>query len=761
MIHVSIGVRSGSEPWGGSATAAFEQATEITGATVEVVRLSQGVPAPVCFNRLAAESGANVVMLLDERVIPAHDALRRLVQALVASPGGGIAGPSTNLAWNEQCAFPAGLADDVETIAGRAARLFGNEVRTLDPLYSLSDFCYAVKHEVIEAIGGADERFGQGPCWEMEYNARAARAGFRGLWVCGAYVWRAPLSAARRAHEERLLEAGRRRYQDNLCGLRLRGFKTDYEPHCRGDACEYFAPRGLIQLRHPLPAASGLQPGEAGSAVIAPPRSGGAEIAPPQPLISCVMPTGNRAEFALQAARMFLAQDYPNRELIVVDDGADGLAELLPPEGITYVRCDAGLSVGEKRNLACTHARGEFIAEWDDDDWYGPGRLSAQLAPLLAARADITGIANVTILELEGWRFWQLTPALASRLFLEGIPSGTLVFRRSLWDAAGRQGSQFPAISVGEDAAFLRHALASGARLEPVDTGGVFIYVRHGRNTWQFICGRELDARGWRQVREPALPPQDRDFYAYMRDGERSLAPVRRPRPLVSCVMPTRDRRRPVGQAIVYFQRQDYPNRELVVLDDGQDPVEDLIPDDPRIRYVRLDHEQLVGAKRNQGCELASGEIIVNWDDDDWHSPTRISYQVDELERHGAEICGAGRILYFDPAAERAWLYEFPSSNRAWIAGGTLCYRKDLWRRNPYAPVGNGEDTRFVWSRAIGTPLVLTEHRFYAALLHHANTSRKDPRGPLWSARPIEDVKLLLGTDYRFYEQEAVGACRR
>jgi len=38
-------------------------------------------------------------------------------------------------------------------------------------------------------------------------------------------------------------------HQDRLCALRLRGGRGPYEPHCRGDACEHFAPPSLIQLR--------------------------------------------------------------------------------------------------------------------------------------------------------------------------------------------------------------------------------------------------------------------------------------------------------------------------------------------------------------------------------------------------------------------------------------------------------------------------------------------------------------------------------
>ncbi len=39
------------------------------------------------------------------------------------------------------------------------------------------------------------------------------------------------------------------------------------------------------------------------------------------PLVSCVMATGNRTRFIPQALRCFLRQTYPNRELLVIDDG--------------------------------------------------------------------------------------------------------------------------------------------------------------------------------------------------------------------------------------------------------------------------------------------------------------------------------------------------------------------------------------------------------------------------------------------------------
>lgn len=707
----------------------------------------QGPPA--CFNRLAVASDSDVVILLESGAIPAPGALDRLVDALLADSRNGIAGPSTNDAWNEQRVMPwtAGTPPAVARAGKLIARRFESTTRSLAPLHSLSDFCYAVRREVIGALGGADEGYALGPCWEMEYSARAVQAGFKALWVCGAYVYRAPFTARRRLEEERGFEPSRRRYQDSLCALHLLHTRTDYEPHCRGEECEHFAPLGLIQLRRPLPS----QPSCAapGDAVRQPDRVSASQpsrpVAPRRPLVSCLMPTRDRAELALQSIRLFQAQDYEPRELLVVDDGEDDLAARLPDDPrIRYIRGPRGESIGAKRNRACAEARGAFFAQWDDDDWYAPRRLSAQLGPLVEGRADVTGLRARTFFELEAWRFWTISEGLHRRLFRENLHGGTLAFARRVWDRL----AQYPPASLAEDAAFLARARARGARLERIDGEELFIYLRHGRNAWRFACGKFLDPAGWSTVPEPPLPPADRAFYA-----ARSASAPRSAQPLVSCIMPTANRRQWVPSAIDYFLRQDYPNRELVVLDDGEDRVSDLIPTDPRIRYVSVDRRSVLGEKRNRACELARGELIVHWDDDDWQASHRLRYQVEALEASGAGLCGSNKTLYFAPAAGRAWLYCYPPGARDWVAGNSLCYRRSLWRENRFASVAVGEDTRFVWAARAGKPLVLPDHRFFAALIHPGNSSRKVTQGTYWQPRALDEVRSLLGPDWAHYER--------
>jgi O-antigen biosynthesis protein len=710
--------------------------------------------APACFNRLAARSDAPVIVFVESGTVLGPGCLPALVEALEV-PGRGLAGPSTNRSWNEQAAFGGAGALDVARTAALARQRFGASVRTLEPLYSLADFCVAVSRRVIDVIGGADQAYGTGPCWEMDYNIRAARAGFRGAWVCAAYAFRYPPTRRRRDSDAQQMASARRLYQDRVCGLRLQGLRTDYESHCRGGACEHFAPAPLLTVRRPLDV---QLPGDArttpGAAVLPAPSAGRplAVTPPALPLVTAIMPTKDRPDFALQAVQYFLAQDYRNAELIVLEDGTSSLAGRLPgdPRIRHVVTGRAQRSIGAMRNEACQLARGEIVAHWDDDDWYGPGRITRQVAAIRAGEAEITALRDSLVFDLAAWRFWRLRPDLHRRLFVRDVHGGTLVYRRSVWEEKAR----FPDRSLAEDATFLEQAMARGARLRALEAAGVFVYVRHGRNAWQFACGLMGDPAGWQSVPEPDLPPRARAFYsarsaAAPRDSAAAGAAV----PLVTCIMPTFDRRSFVPQAVRYFLRQDYPDKELVIVDDGPEPVSDLLPADSRIIYHRLDARTVLGTKRNLACELARGPVIAHWDDDDWASPERLSVQVAALTGSGADVCGTASMLYYDPASSSAWRFTWPGGQRQWAAGPSLCFSKELWRRSPFPDVTIGEDTRFVFSPAVRRVADVRAAGCVVGIIHSRNTAPKSVRGPHWEPCPVREVEDLLGGDMEFYRR--------
>ncbi|SFO50203.1 Methyltransferase domain-containing protein [Geodermatophilus obscurus] len=229
--------------------------------------------------------------------------------------------------------------------------------------------------------------------------------------------------------------------------------------------------------------------------------------------------------------------------------------------------------------------------------------------------------------------------------------------------------------------------------------------------------------------------------------------------PLVSCIMPTADRRDFVATAIRCFVAQDYPRLTLVVVDDGVDAVEDLMPDDPAVHYHRRPPGLPLGAKRNLACELAEGDIVVHWDDDDWSASWRVSHQVAALLDSGADVCGLATLLFRDVDGDRAYRYRYPQNGaRDWVAGGTMAYRRDFWRRNPFPAVRTGEDTRFLWSPCPKRVLALPDDSFYVATIHRSNTSTRRPSGSRWKAVPVSEVERVMSTDQRQQTDRGTGS---
>ncbi len=130
----------------------------------------------------------------------------------------------------------------------------------------------------------------------------------------------------------------------------------------------------------------------------------------------------------------------------------------------------------------------------------------------------------------------------------------------------------------------------------------------------------------------------------------RSEAAVRRPpaaatgsAPLVSVIMPSRNRAFIIGDAIASVLEQSYANWELLVCDDGSsDATRDLVVGrDARIRYLPLE-QRGAAAARNAGLAAAGGEIIAYLDTDNlWHPEylTRMVAALAANPGHSAAYC--------------------------------------------------------------------------------------------------------------------------
>ena len=223
-------------------------------------------------------------------------------------------------------------------------------------------------------------------------------------------------------------------------------------------------------------------------------------------------------------------------------------------------------------------------------------------------------------------------------------------------------------------------------------------------------------------------------------------------KPLVSCIMPTYNRREFVPKAIQYFLRQKYANTELIIIDDGSDCVSDLVPASGSLRYFRLNEKITLGAKLNLACEHARGSIIAHWDDDDWYAAWRLSYQVETLMRERTDVCGINNLLYFDIHTGVAYNYIYPADQRFWLLGSSLCYTKKLWAHNRFAEINVGMDGLFVWATPPERVTVLEDSTFSVFMIHGDNVSPKKTEGQWWHPYRLEEIQRLLGSDWDFYQ---------
>lgn len=195
--------------------------------------------------------------------------------------------------------------------------------------------------------------------------------------------------------------------------------------------------------------------------------------------------------------------------------------------------------------------------------------------------------------------------------------------------------------------------------------------------------------------------------------------------PFVTAIMPTYNRRDFIGAAIDCWRRQTWHprKRELIVLDDGEDSIEDLIPDLKSIRYIRLNKKLTTGEKRNRCVKLAKGDVIVHFDDDDWSAPDRIEHQIERLQETGKPITGYSTLLFWDTQAEVAKRYQSQVLN--YVCGTSLCYLKDWALDHPFPDKDSGEDNGVVY-RSLDQIAASHDVRHIVCRIHGAHTSPKD-----------------------------------
>ncbi len=210
------------------------------------------------------------------------------------------------------------------------------------------------------------------------------------------------------------------------------------------------------------------------------------------PRISLLVPARNEETVIEDCVRSLLAQDYPDFEVLVLDDGStDGTGEILAvlAREDRRLRVWSGWPLPEGwlgKHWACQQladaATGELLLFTDADTVHHPQMLRLGVAALLAEQADlvsgfprqrlVTWGERLTVPAIF-WCFFSFLPlALAHRVRAPALSLTNgqwMLFRRSAYEAIG--GHAAVRTNPVDDIALGRRVKAKGFRWRVVDVG--------------------------------------------------------------------------------------------------------------------------------------------------------------------------------------------------------------------------------------------------------------------------------------------------
>ncbi len=193
----------------------------------------------------------------------------------------------------------------------------------------------------------------------------------------------------------------------------------------------------------------------------------------------------------------------------------------------------------------------------------------------------------------------------------------------------------------------------------------------------------------------------------------------------ISAMMITRGRAAYAREAAECFMGQTYENKDLIILDDVEEP---SFPDGifgESVRYF-TSATRTIGAKRNEAAALCDGDVIAHWDSDDLSAPNRLEIQLNAILETDRAVLAFNSMLFHEEQSDKWGRYVgYPG----YAVGSSLMYRRDWWEKHPFIDGKNnvGEDNRFAdEARLAGQLQCFDGGSMMVARVHDSNTSIKN-----------------------------------
>ncbi|MBO6560736.1 MAG: glycosyltransferase [Nisaea sp.] len=409
-----------------------------------------------------------------------------------------------------------------------------------------------------------------------------------------------------------------------------------------------------------------------------------------KPRFSIVMPTYNTpVQFLRKAIESVQNQLYPEWELCIADDASSSqeTKDLLrryanEDDRIKVTFREKNGHISAASNSALELATGDYIALLDHDDELTPHALYMMAVEVRDhPDADIIYSDEDKVDENGDHYAPYFKPDWAPDMFLgQNLINHLGVYRRKLVEKVGgfRLGYE------GSQDYDLALRVIEQTKPENIRHIPHILYHWRAAEGSTALAEEEKDYTGSAAIRAiqdhldrskiKAKVVQGRDIYS-----QRVIYELPKKPPLVSLIIPTRNRADILKGAVDGIrEKNDYPNWEIIIVDNGSDEEETLdylakLEKDERIRVHRDDGPFNYSRLNNDAARLAKGEIIglINNDiapiNEDWLSEmvrqvtqpgvgavgAKLYYENDTLQ-HGGVIVGLGGVAgHFDKRLPR------------------------------------------------------------------------------------------------------------
>jgi glycosyltransferase involved in cell wall biosynthesis len=191
------------------------------------------------------------------------------------------------------------------------------------------------------------------------------------------------------------------------------------------------------------------------------------------PKVSVIITTYNRKAFLYKAIQSILGQDYPHKEITVIDDcSTDGTDELMQHSfgdepRVIYMRNEFNSGPGNNRRKAfAAHGDGEYILFLDDDDYLIDMNYLSRAVRFHSLHPEISFVAANVFLEY----------SLAKQLKISNLQLGEIIKKQDYFMNFEKKGYPKPASTL--TTIFKREALMAMDILNMNMVNDASIYLR-------------------------------------------------------------------------------------------------------------------------------------------------------------------------------------------------------------------------------------------------------------------------------------------